>query len=58
MIDHLSPQARTWSQDDKRVPATVPGWLQPLLLEVAAAKAELAVQLDRRLETARSAGRV
>lgn len=57
-FDPLASNSRTWAQNDHPTTPVVAGWLQPLLIEMEAARADLAVQLDRRLETARSRGRV
>ena len=55
--DPLASNARTWSANDVPVEPFVTPWLQDGLLELEIAKAEAAVFLDKRLETARSGGR-
>lgn len=56
-LDQLASNSDAWKRDDRPVPSHVPAWLQPLLIEMAAAKAEAAINLDRALETARKGGR-
>lgn len=56
-VDMLASNARTWKSDDHPTTPVVAGWLQPLLIEMEAARADVAVSMDMALRAARAAQR-